>query len=323
MQNLDRQKIIVALLLLWLALTGSYAGWGNPIILFINFLLWLVLMIWLCIRAPHQDMIGWAIISLMTATILSAGLTQHWYVGLTQAAILSGYLAIYLLARQWLDEEAIHQGAFLCLIIYMILSTIPWENTSILAFNLIGLAWLAWPIGGWWMLLTIAIFNMAYLGSIGCYLAIMGGAIVMWRSRPGLRLAAVGSVVPLLLIDWLMMGDAAFAFRVRFWADALNMFLASPLWGIGPGAYRSLVYWHAVYWHAHNLILTTAAELGLLGLVALGGIILAIWKRWAMFPIWAAALTMAFAIWSLVDEPTKFWGPGAMLMIAWSKMRVQ
>lgn len=324
MQNLDRQKIIVALLLLWLALTGGYAGWGHPITLFINFLLWLALMVWLCVRMPRVDTLGWAIIGLMAATLVSAALTGHWYAGLTQAAILSGYLAFYYLARHWPDET-IHHGAFCCLVVYSILCCIPWEHSNVLAFSFVGLAWLAWPMGGWGMLTFIAIFNLAYLGTripglygMGCYLALLAGAtVIVWRRFKSVtRWAIVASMaVPLLLLDWIV-GSGTYVVRLIFWLDALIMFLASPLWGGGPGSYESVTYWHA-----HNLPLTTAAELGLFGLMAVGGIIWSIWKNRTALPAWAAALTVAFAIWSLVDEPTRFWGPGAMLMIAWSRTR--
>lgn len=320
MQNLNHQKIIIALLLLWLALTGGYVGWSNPFALFVNFLLWLGLMIWLCVRVPRLDRIGWAIIGLMAANLISAAITHHWYAGLTRSAILSVYLAIYNLARQWPDG-VISQGAFVSLIIYLFLCCSPWGNPNVLAFNLIGLAWLAWPIGEWGILLFVGLFILAYLkGSTGGMLALLsGGAFVAWKlSKHRLvQICLVSLIIPLLIFGWFF-GDliTASSERLVFFIDAAKDFISSPLWGLGPGAYRSLTYWHS-----HNLVLTTAAELGFLGLLALGALAWVIWKSWSSLPIWAAALTVSFAVWSLVDEPTQFWGPGAMLMMAWSRRR--
>lgn len=42
-----KSTIILALALLWLTLTGGYAGWNNRILLSINLLGWAVLMVWL------------------------------------------------------------------------------------------------------------------------------------------------------------------------------------------------------------------------------------------------------------------------------------
>lgn len=318
MQNFDRQKII-ALFLLWLAFTGGYVGWANPFTLFVNFLLWLGLMIWLCVRVPRLDKIGWAIIGLMAANLISAAITHRWYAGLTQAAILSAYLSLYYLAHQWPDE-VVSQGAFLGLVVYSILCCVPWENPNVLAFNLVGLTWLAWPIGGLGMLLFVAIFIITYLsGSMGGLLALLAGlAFVIWRSsKSNLWVHAIlmSFIIPMIVFEWLF-GNliTSWSLRLVFFTDALERFISSPWYGLGPGTYRSLTYWHS-----HNLVLTTAAQLGLVGLLALAGLIWAVWKSWRTLPVWAAALTVAFAVWCMVDEPTWFWGPGAMLMLAWSR----
>jgi hypothetical protein len=332
MQNFDRQKIIVALLLLWLALAGGYVGWANPIILFINFLLWLGLMVWLCVRVPRLDRVGWAIIGLMVANLISAAATNRWYAGLTQAAILSAYLAIYYLARQW-PNGAISQGAVLALVVYAILCCVLWDNPNVLAFNLVGLAWLAWPVGGWGMLLFVVLLILAYLhGSLGGLLALLASTIfIIWKSSKSKLLVTclLLLITPAILFEWFF-GNLIISCceRLSLLSFAWDNFASSPWWGIGPGSYNylSLGYHNSVYsyagcyWHSHNLITTTAAQLGLVGLLALSGLIWSIWKDWRELPLWAAALTIAFAIWSLVDEPTRFWGPGTMLMIAWSRV---
>jgi len=316
MQNLNHRGIIVALFLLWLSLTGTNAGWRQPIILLLNLLLWLGLIIWFCLCVPWKnDLLGLSLFGLICSVLLSAGLTSRWPAGTSYVLVLFGYLTIYYFARSW-SSEAIQRGAFLAVVIYMILCCFGWENTNIMAFSLLGLAFLAFPVGGWGMSLFVALFNFVYLHSMGCTLALITGSVVLlWHHKSLLlRFGVVCSIFPILLFDW-WGNRATYTLRIGWAMDAIRDFLTSPIWGIGPvSSYQNT-------WHAHNMVLSIAAELGIVGLLALAGPGWAVWRNRARLPIWAIALTAAFIVWSLVDEPLKFWGPGAMLMMAWSRMR--
>lgn len=78
-------------------------------------------------------------------------------------------------------------------------------------------------------------------------------------------------------------GAGITAGRLKFWEIAINSFLENPVLGTGPSTYAisyinqlpSGIYgWIAP--HAHNFYLNTLAELGFLGIIALGGIILGV-----------------------------------------------
>jgi tetratricopeptide (TPR) repeat protein/O-antigen ligase len=65
--------------------------------------------------------------------------------------------------------------------------------------------------------------------------------------------------------------------RDDFWRGAIDIFLAHPLLGAGPGtfptqymAYRNLAGHTAIFTHAHNVWLTVAAEYGIVGVLAVG-----------------------------------------------------
>lgn len=84
-------------------------------------------------------------------------------------------------------------------------------------------------------------------------------------------------------------GAGITAGRLKFWEIAINSFLENPVLGTGPSTYAisyinqlpSGIYgWIAP--HAHNFYLNTLAELGFLGIIALGGIILGvIWSYYS------------------------------------------
>ena len=308
-----RKEIIVGLLLLWLALTGGYSGRQEPDLVLINLALWLALMIFSFPRGP----LTWPVLAIIAATLISAWFNRSWY-GLQLAAVWAGYLAISDLAARWKDET-IHNAARLTLPLYILVALVllPRGNTNIVAFNLVGLALLASPAFNWWLFAPVIL-------AVGGLLHSMGGIIAaVFSTWPHFRQGKVVlgvSVVPLVLLGW-WANPAGYAWRLEFWAAAWQGFVSSPVWGIGPGRYYTLVNDPYHWAHAHNIIMTTLAETGLLGLIALAGLAWSIWRRWGSLPAWAAALVSAFVAWSLVDEPLRFWGPGAMMMIALSRLR--
>ena len=105
----------------------------------------------------------------------------------------------------------------------------------------------------------------------------------------------------------------SYLLRLGFWGQALADFIKSPLLGSG-GQYQI-----GQYWHSHNLILTTAAERGLSGLLPLAGLAWSVARRWSRLPAWAAAIIAAYGAWSMVDEPLQFAGPGLIFFIALAK----
>lgn len=319
MQTDRSNTIILSLSLLWLALSGGYAGWWNPYLLAINLCAWLGIMIWLGAKGPRPGPIHWGMVGVVASILLSAWVNGTWYAGLTQAAVWAGYMAIYALATTVSNHTTINRAAVLAFFVFLPLGLggALWGvfNSNVVAFSLVGLAFLAWPVS-WVPLASTVIFNVVWLNSMGAMLAVMGGGLVLiWAARRRWAVfAAVAAMVPLVSLDLLHGGEVSVQYRARFLSQAWANFAAAPLFGLGPGSYESFKYWHA-----HNIIATTAAELGLVGLLALAVLGWVVVKGWPTLPIWAAAILLAFAAWSMVDEPMRFWGPGAMAMLAMSR----
>ena len=313
MSTVNRKATIIALFLLWLALTGSYmAWWLHPTLLAINFVIWLGLMLWLGFRGPRPGPIHWAMVGVVASILLSAAWNHAWYAGLTQAATWTAYLAIYSLSTAYLTP-AITRAARWAFWVFLPLGLIAGFNSNVAAFNVVGLAMLA---GGWWPLAAAALACM-WLTSFGGLLAIGAAVVVLMPCAWYYRGAIMATAAPLFMLNynsWLV--------RQRFLIYAWNEFRLSPIFGYGPGNCNPVGYsadHYFKFWHAHNIIATAAAELGLVGLAALGVFGLLVAKNWQKLPLTAATMLIGFGLWSMVDEPLRFWGPGAMVMIALSR----
>lgn len=305
---INRQQIIVALLLLWFCLTGSFVGWLNPWLVILNLLIWCVLLLLLAKSEPGGSL-TLAILIIIAATLLSTAVNRSWH-GFTTAAVWLGYLAVYRLGRHW----PVHRSALLALAIYFSLMILLNYNSNIEAANLVGLTLLSLPAMGVFGVYLIGLLALVLLstGSVGALLALAAALVVyLLRSTPASKPVRYGLCIPLVIIPLIFIEPASAAWRLQFWSDAWRLFASSPLVGVGPGNYHS-----RLWFHAHNVLFSAAAETGLIGLAALGFLIWSIWRNWPMLPTWAAALVAAFGVWSLVDEPLRFWGVGMMAMLA-------
>jgi len=144
----------------------------------------------------------------------------------------------------------------------------------------------------------------------------VGGHAAPARLKVGFGLLPLGAFVGLLgVIVWQL--DNA---RGLLWSAAWQLFLSDPLTGIGYGAYGTgirsiLTSRYDMLATAHNVPLNVAAELGLIGLAAVGwvawGTFWAGYRRWAgtaADPDWRAGFVLAalvgLAAHSLVDVLT-------------------
>jgi hypothetical protein len=106
--------------------------------------------------------------------------------------------------------------------------------------------------------------------------------------------------------------------RWDFWIMATAIFLRRPLLGAGPGTFN--LFWSHLYpppifqaMHAHSMIFNTAAEQGIVGLIALALMALAVLRAaWRDVGLFAAV--MAFAAHSLVDSLNA--APAVMITLA-------
>ncbi len=310
---------------------------------------------WLAPKLPHR--FGLASLAVLVATLVS--LLVHpatWSTGLWRLIVIFGYTSAGYYAAN-LGEEAIVRGSVLAgwfLLPLIILASVTghlWENRNIIAafpvilapIGLIGAGGLPRsPRAGesgspnlgppadvgdhpgrpkqllW---LVLAIVAEISTGSLGGMLALAITLLVTWHISP-LRLAPAGLA---LAVAAIATRPASMAWRLEYWRVALNAFLSSPLMGIGPGMFYSLWPTGQEWYHAHNIIMTTAAETGLIGLAALG---FAAWQLWRLLgppggppatsrrPNWQTAVIVGLLVHSLVDEPLQFWGPGLAFVVA-------
>jgi hypothetical protein len=184
-------------------------------------------------------------------------------------------------------------------------------------------------------------------GSRGALLALVVGAVAAsCLARGGRAAAVVTALLALgLLLAPLSLGRrlatvlspsyATNAFRVGLWRNALDIAWRKPVFGVG---YGSLWYFYRPYLdgaaealpggHAHNVLLHTLAETGVVGLAALGCTfslsILHAWRRWRARRSWldlgVMSALLVLAAHGVVDTVFReyhvqvfFWGIVALL----------
>jgi O-antigen ligase len=190
-------------------------------------------------------------------------------------------------------------------------------NANVAAFNLVSLGLLAIPVVenfgtrpviGLVAGLTIGLIS---LGSFGGLLA-LAVAVSVYLFRNGLVNYKMAYCSPLAALPVIWLSPHSVLYRLQFWRDAWQGFLTHPLFGIGPG-----MYWFINGWpHAHNFFAHNLVELGIVGFVCSFGLALAITKEISRLQTWAVVVVAAMGAWSLVDLPTFFWGPGAVLFLS-------
>lgn len=308
--------IKTALVLLWLALTGSYAGWQQSWLVLVNCLAGAGLLLWL-IRPGRSrrrsSAISMWITAIVGAMVISMIVNGSWPYGFLRIVTWLGYLAIFYLA----PGLKMHRAALLALFIYAPLALLGVFNANVVAFNLVSLGLLAIPVVenfgarpviGLVAGLTIGLIGM---GSFGGLLA-LAVAVSVYLFRNGLINYKMACCSPLVALLAVWFSPHSVLYRLQFWRDAWQGFLTHSLFGIGPG-----MYWFINGWpHAHNFFTHNLVELGAVGLACSFGLAFATVKEFSRLPTWAAALVAAVGSWSLVDLPTFFWGPGAVLFLS-------
>lgn len=117
--------------------------------------------------------------------------------------------------------------------------------------------------------------------------------------------------------------------RTFLWERAWWAFSSNPIFGIGYNNYLSFgfdniekVGWFESADHAHNLIAQIAAELGLIGLLALGGVVIVITKKLFAFftkklsndDLFVCLLTAVIVLYSMLEFP--LWYPNFLLLFS-------
>ncbi|MBN1313630.1 MAG: O-antigen ligase family protein [Anaerolineae bacterium] len=164
-----------------------------------------------------------------------------------------------------------------------------WNPNIVAPVMMIGIALALYSRRVIW--LTVFLIVLVFAGSRATFLGMGVGAVVLVITRmprPQLNRTHVflGTALAILLVSLFVLQFRSplqgLPERADLWRVAVITFLQHPLTGIGPERYR-LAFLELVQrqlfpvdlTHAHNTYLHVAAEMGVLGLLALGGIIAA------------------------------------------------
>jgi len=239
---------------------------------------------------------------------------------ITTGAYVATYFFVYLYVSETkLTEDVITSGwiimaAILALNLYRFQreTTLTGNNNLLASILLLHLPFgirledkrtmAAWFTLGTWAMLSTQ--------SRGGLLGLFWATAVLWRIDR--RWLALGTVVAIpFLFFWQISNTLV---RLRYWEAALQAFLSQPVFGIGPANCFAFISPRVgePCPHAHNIFLTVAAEMGMVGLAVFCLLLWQVWKHRRPGPAWAALV--GFMIHSLVDDPVWFWSPGFGVM---------
>jgi len=310
--------MIYALLLIWLALSGSYNAWQTPPLLAINGIFSAGLLV----------LGGWQWGS-RGARPLTWPLIIFWLVGLVAsvpggnpASVVRLYYWAVLIAVYHLpvDLGELRRGARLAgWLIFPLGIFLPWENGNSLAFIVWALLWLG-VIGldNWVMLAGIALIATHSEG--GILATSVGGLAWAWRCWPRGRWLIAGLVVAglvFIVANKSAWDGSSLSLRIETYKFAWSGVVQAPLTGHGVDTFDLVLYdgmWTAV--DPHNLLLTILWETGLAGLVAAGYLVFRAVQSYKFAP-WAIAWLVTFASHSMVDLPlySSFFAAVTLFMI--------
>jgi len=322
------KTIQLTLLLFWLTLTGGYRGWDVPALVIINFLLWGALMAWGIFHAAEIFMhpLAFPLVMLGVANLASVLQNETWN-GLTTVVQWTGYGVALLWFRRWQIEE-IQQVASWLWPFHVALAYTPllfggwWNNMNVIAALIVGLYLLSlksFHYKSYDILWLVIIFVTVgwWLESVGGVIALSVGVVIVLMKEFDLAIIPLSG---LLVSAGYLISPASYLWRLTFWAESVRLFTLRPYLGIGSNQFK-VVSGGASYLHAHNVIFTTLAETGLVGFVPLAMFL----RRVVMANLssWSRAVVLPLLIWSLIDEPLRFWGVGAIFILALSQAENQ
>lgn len=236
---------------------------------------------------------------------LSLLFVTSWLV--TSDQLLSGLLLAtgpWLLASVWMEDNPNIKAM--------------WAVVFILAFA--GAHHEGWLSKRWALICSPPfLVYLLTLGSRGALLGLTIGIFTLYASRITHRvtLFSLGGLLLAALILW---RPETAGYRLHYWQQALGAFLANPVFGVGPGGLwaRQIISepGGGFQIHAHNFIISSVAEMGLVGLAGLIVTGYRLYVQRSTFNVkpWQLALVTALLGHSLVDEPL-FW-PGPLLFLA-------
>jgi hypothetical protein len=329
--NLSLRKFIIAASILFLALLGGMQfyvkPWGICFVLGMMIVVAFGLLIKPPLNPPQEGGSGpvggafFIFLPIFAAILISNAANRDIFPAtFSRTLLFSAFLVAILGAHELLSRSDVFSGLYLAGAlwpgVWLIALQFGWrDNTNIIA------AWsvifVATSLAGrnWWVLLVHTVI-LIWLNSQGATLGAIVAAGVMicpyLRFNPKI-LTLVGLGVMAGLIAW---NPFSVQIRLSYWQQAWFAFLTSPIFGVGPGGLsaRNIIRGWGGGLHAHNILASTAAELGLVGLAAVTIMIWLIARfRWEMSR-WQFAAVAGILAHSMVDEP--LWWPGPLLAFA-------
>lgn len=241
-------------------------------------------------------------------------------------------LAVLLVAARWVTAKQLLYSLILCAGLWLAadLWLRVYDNQNIKAVwpGVFILALAGAHAEGWLNKWEAGLFSLPFfvyllvLGSRGAALGLAAGLSVFFALISSNR----KEVVWCLGLVWLALAGVMAAlwryetalYRLHYWQEAWGAFLANPLLGVGPGGLRARELitepGGGFQLHAHNFIVSSAAELGLVGLAAMAFTGFKLYVQRLTFLPWQAAIVTALLSHSLVDE-LLYW-PGPLLLAA-------
>lgn len=291
----------MALVLVWLALTGSFNAWQTGPLLAMNGFVSLGLVAGVIYQFRPKPLTWpllalWLVLAFSTALNNPAGWGKlyYWLV----------LIAVYHLPQRAGERQ--RAAVWAGWVLFPLAILLPWENGNSMAFMVVPLLWLGGERAGprW---LTLGVVALLASGSTGGLLAgVVGLAVYAWqRWPPDKKTAGLAGLVLAVLLAGLIAGQAnnsgSWANRVAIYRHALVGISQAPLAGHGADSFSLTVAgWPAL--DEHNLILTTAHESGLIGLAVAGWLVSWLVMRHTFNP-WQAGLLTSVAVHSMVDGP--------------------
>lgn len=330
---------MIAAAICWLCWAGSYPGWGSPLLRSLNAMagsaaILAVALLWERLRA--RPALTWPILGGLAALALTTATSVQPVASLYRLGPLAAYAAGYWLAARYVHRRTAARGIvlagwFLLALAafeagYMWLGGGParsqlFGNANAWGLVLVGLA----PVGvatlrGWrrWLWAGLCVVAVAATASRTAGLGLAVGLILALGGSWRVVAATLIVTIPLVAVR-----PATVGHRLNLWRGAVEVWLQSPIVGTGPGTAALWAWWidggQRGIWHAHNIIMNSLAETGLVGLAALAWLAWELWRRRPQAetaPRWPWAVLVALAVASMADAAFLFGGPALLALLA-------
>lgn len=315
------RKIAIAAVILFLALFGGVQFYIKP------WGIWFVLGMMLLISfgmfiKPLYPSPSFLIFFPIFAAVLISDMANNrdtFHTTFSRQFLFVVFL-IFVLGSRYVNRSDLFNGLYLAAALWpgvYVIALLGWtDNKNIIAALSVVFITMSLARRNW-LILVAHILLLIWLNSQGAMFGSIVAALVMtypyWRFN--IKTLVVGLGIMTGLIAW---QPAMAQIRLYYWQRAWAAFISSPAFGVGHGglyARNIIPEWGGGYQiHAHNILVSTVAELGLIGLAAVAIMVFLITRfRWKLTR-WQLAIIAGVLAHSMVDEP--LWWPGPLLIFA-------